>query len=256
MIVPIPTELANNIISPCEAANEFPFVITAHIAHYGILCQCKRELPTLLQNHDHCDCGTVWLTGRIAWLKKSLRKWFPVNGNYYLRMVCPWLLHSLIFRMLLATWALIRDMPSHIRLPEQLTSYLIDGYTKFSGSIKTKEWWTPTFNIRHGVFHGDTLSPLIFLNSFIPLVEPSQSVPSPFASQFRTHKVTPIKLSDLCWMEGRTVRWTTWFILCNCQLDGCAKIEYADMAMETLNLHEVNWEFTRKDRRHMISHSH
>ena len=40
----------------------------------------------------------------------------------------------------------------------------------------SKEWKTPSFNIKRSVFQGDTLSPLIFLLTFNPLIEVCHSL--------------------------------------------------------------------------------
>ena len=63
---------------------------------------------------------------------------------------------------------LITDMLTHIRLPNGLISYIVDGYTKLSA---TEEWKMPPFKIKQGMFQGDTSSPVIFLTVFNPLVE-------------------------------------------------------------------------------------
>ena len=63
---------------------------------------------------------------------------------------------------------MIRDMLNHIKLPSQVISYIMSGYSKLSATVKMKEW---TSNIKHGVFQGDTLSPLIFLVVFNLLIQ-------------------------------------------------------------------------------------
>lgn len=67
--------------------------------------------------------------------------------------------------------ALITDIPVHIKMPSGLISHISDGYTKLSATVKTKEWEIPPFEIKRGMFQGDTLSPVIFLTVFNPLVE-------------------------------------------------------------------------------------
>ena len=67
--------------------------------------------------------------------------------------------------------ALISDILSYIKLPTSLISYISDGYSKLTASVKTKNWKTPMFEIKRGVFQGDTLSPVIFLTVFNPLVK-------------------------------------------------------------------------------------
>ena len=72
--------------------------------------------------------------------------------------------------------ALISDMLNHIKLPSQVISYVMNGYSKLSATVKTKEWTTLPFSIKHGVFQGDTLSPLIFFVAFNPLIQVCNSL--------------------------------------------------------------------------------
>ena len=67
------------------------------------------------------------------------------------------------------------DMLNHIKLPSQVISHIMGGYSKLSVSVKTKKWTTP-FNIKRGIFQGDTLSPLIFLVAFNPLIQVCNSL--------------------------------------------------------------------------------
>ena len=73
---------------------------------------------------------------------------------------------------------LIRDILHHVHLPSEFVTYVTNSYAQLSGSIKTKRWHTPSFRIKHGLFQGDTLSPLIFLLVFNPLVELCNSLSS------------------------------------------------------------------------------
>ena len=52
-----------------------------------------------------------------------------------------------------------------------MITYISDGYSKLTASVKTKDWKTPMFKIKCGMFQGDTLSPVIFLTVFNPLIE-------------------------------------------------------------------------------------
>ena len=59
-----------------------------------------------------------------------------------------------------------------------LHSSVTNSYAQLTGIVKTKKWHTPCFKIQRGVFQGDTLSPLIFLLAFNPLIELCNSLPS------------------------------------------------------------------------------
>ena len=66
---------------------------------------------------------------------------------------------------------LITDILTHIKLPDSLITYISDGYSNLTGYVKTKDWKSPMFKIKCGMFQGDTLSPVIILTVFNPLIE-------------------------------------------------------------------------------------
>ncbi len=57
------------------------------------------------------------------------------------------------------------------KVPNALVAYISNAYSNLTASVKTKEWKTLVFDIELGVFQGDTLSPVIFLFSFNPVIE-------------------------------------------------------------------------------------
>ena len=59
--------------------------------------------------------------------------------------------------------SLIRDMLAHIKFPPEIYSYI-------------KNWFASSFPISKGVFKGDTLSPLIFLMAFNPVLAAAHSL--------------------------------------------------------------------------------
>ena len=71
---------------------------------------------------------------------------------------------------------LFLDMLSYCILPQEITAYIADLYAKLTAYVKTKEWSTDNFKIGRGVFQGDTLSLLIFLIAFNPIIQLAQSV--------------------------------------------------------------------------------
>ena len=66
---------------------------------------------------------------------------------------------------------LIQDMLSYVAVPDQVTKYICDAYSKLRGFVSSSSWTTEFFPIERGVFQGDTLSPLIFLIAFNPIIE-------------------------------------------------------------------------------------
>ena len=65
----------------------------------------------------------------------------------------------------------ISDIIKLIKLLPQFTSYLNNLYSSISAHISTKDWKTQPFPISKGVFQGDTLSSLLFLIAFNPIIQ-------------------------------------------------------------------------------------
>ena len=59
---------------------------------------------------------------------------------------------------------LIKDMLAHVKIPDEVISYVMDRYSKLSGVVKTKEWKTAPFSIKRDVFQGDTISTDLLLS--------------------------------------------------------------------------------------------
>ena len=66
----------------------------------------------------------------------------------------------------------------HVKVPDAVSSYINDLYSKLSAYVTTKSWSTPSFSIQKGVFQGDTLSPILFLLCFNPIIQSAQDLPS------------------------------------------------------------------------------
>lgn len=63
------------------------------------------------------------------------------------------------------------DMLKHINIPSEVLAYLESLYSSISAFVSTKQWKSPSFSIKRGVFQGDTLSPMLFLIAFNPIVQ-------------------------------------------------------------------------------------
>ena len=147
-------------------------------------------------------------------------------------------------------------MLNHIKLPPQVISYIMSGYSKLSATIKTKEWTILPFNIKRGVFQGDTLSPLIFLVAFNPLIQVydnlstcSFSLRLPVAN---SSGLPPVNSTIyVLWNEPQSDEPPGWYyaVVSEYHSDGEVTIEYADKATERLNLNVVEWKHTRKGQR-------
>ena len=66
---------------------------------------------------------------------------------------------------------LIFDVLNHIKIPSFIRSYIVSAYSQLSAFVNTKSWSTPSFPITRGVFQGDTMSPIIFLLTFNPIIQ-------------------------------------------------------------------------------------
>ena len=108
------------------------------------------------------------------------------------------------------------------------------------------------FQVKRGIFQGDTLSPLIFLVAFNPLIELGNKLPScGFClklSVTNSSGLPPISSIYVEWNESSSNEPPGWYyaVVREYLPDGLAKIEYPDQATEVLNLHSVRWEHTRK----------
>ena len=149
--------------------------------------------------------------------------------------------------------SLIRDMFDHMKLPSQITSYIMNGYSKLSAIVKTKKWSTPPFSIKRGVFQGDTLSPLIFLVAFNPLIQVCNTLSTcgfslrlPIAN---SSGLPPVNSAIyVMWNETQSEEPSGWYyaVVCEYHSNGEATIEYADKSTERLNLNMAEWKHTRK----------
>ena len=157
---------------------------------------------------------------------------------------------------------LIRDMLYHIKLPTQVLSHIMDGYSKLSASVKTKNWTTPRFNIKRSVFQGDTLSPLIFLVAFNPLIEVCNNLSTcGFSLRLPIPNSSGIPPVDSAiyvkWDEVQSAEPPGWYyaVVSKYHLDGDVTIEYANKGTERLNLNSVEWKHTRKGQKSFLPFS-
>ena len=121
--------------------------------------------------------------------------------------------------------------------------------------MSTNSWSTPPFPIEKGVFQGDTLSPLIFLLCFNPIVKLATALEGhgfSLQSPIPDSEGLPPVGSHLYveWKEPHSAD-PAGYYLCSVlehYPDGSTSIMYlCDNATERINLHSIFWEFTRKN---------
>ena len=154
---------------------------------------------------------------------------------------------------------LIRDMLHHIKLPKPIIAYIINGYSQLSAFVKTKFWSTRTFQIQRGVFQGDTLSLLIFLITFNPLLELCHKLPTcGFQLKLPLPNSCGLPPTDAAiyveWNEPDSDEPPGWYyaIVKQYRNDSKALIEYADFCTEVIDLHSINWFLTRKGQKRYL----
>ena len=150
--------------------------------------------------------------------------------------------------------ALILDMLQHIRLPSEMISYVADCYSKLQAKVSTENWQTSHFPVQRGIFQGDTLSPLLFLIAFQPILHLAASL-----EMEGYQLLLPIPESEglpppdsyiyILWDEVSSDEPQGWYL---CQVmeyyaNGLAKVKYLNSsAIEIISLKSTPWHFTRK----------
>jgi len=138
---------------------------------------------------------------------------------------------------------LVSDILAHLKIPECVRLYVKDAYTHLQAYVSTKEWSTPYFPITRGVFQGDTMSPMIFLMSFNPVIKLAQSLNCPGF----TFKILVPNSEDLpeigstiytMWNEPSSEEPPGWYrcVISGYRADGTALLSYPDGSSESVLL--------------------
>lgn len=63
------------------------------------------------------------------------------------------------------------DMLKYVTIPTPIISYISNAYSPLRSFVSSLNWITDLFPIECGIFQSDTLSPMIFLIAFNPVVQ-------------------------------------------------------------------------------------
>ena len=146
------------------------------------------------------------------------------------------------------------DMLFHLKIPSQIIRYIKDMYSNLSTYFSTKYWSTEPIAVTRGIYQGDTLSPILFLLTFSPVIEYIKSLPiRGYSISLKVPKgvgVPPVGASlYIEWLEVDSIEPQGWYL---CYLnayvsDGRAKIIYKNSDRELIDLTTVRWYLTRKN---------
>ena len=65
----------------------------------------------------------------------------------------------------------VKDIMFHMKVPDNIIKYITNLYDSLTGFVHSSSWVTSVFSITHGVFQGDTMSPIIFLMALTPVIK-------------------------------------------------------------------------------------
>ena len=155
---------------------------------------------------------------------------------------------------------LIHDTLEALKVPAQVRIYIRDLYSQLKATIRTKQWSFPEFSVKRGVFQGDTLSPIIFLLSFSPIIRLIDAIQSGgfcFKSPIPNSSDPPDPGAHIYvkWEEENSSDEPGWYFCTVLQYhpDSQATILYKDdgeeKITELVDLRLVNWMPARRNGR-------
>ena len=140
----------------------------------------------------------------------------------------------------------------HYNIPSPLTNYIRNLYGGLKAQVKTKNWCTPYFEVRRGVFQSDTLSPLIFLLAINPVLVALQSPNIPgYHLNIRVPRSEGLPQPDnhlfVKWEEdnGEEPGWYHCKVL-RYFADGTCQLLYRNSDTERLVLNNAEWQLAWK----------
>ena len=154
---------------------------------------------------------------------------------------------------------LITDMLQLVRIPEKISNYIRHCYRNMTAYIHNEEWTTSSFSITQGVFQGDTLSPVIFLLAFSPLIHLAETWEyAGFFTQIlipNSENLPPIgQPIYVLWEEEDSEEPTGWYKATTekYHTDGKLTLLYSCGSTEVIDISVTQWRFARKNGRAFI----
>ena len=157
---------------------------------------------------------------------------------------------------------LINDILEYIQTPSSITSYINHAYSQLKGFVYTSNWSTDQFSIERGIFQGDTLSPLIFLVAFNPILCLANSNPSlgytPCHPVPASEGLPPVDSHIyLEWNEPSSDEPPGWY---RCSIvgfnpSGSATVRYPNGSTEIIDLRIAQWHLATGNSKHFLKPS-
>lgn len=158
--------------------------------------------------------------------------------------------------------SLIADILSHLLVPSSVRSYITNAYSKLLAFVSSKNWSTPPFSITRGVFQGDTLSPIIFLLAFNPIIQLANSLQCPgFVFRIPLTGSDDLPPSDSSiyveWNELSSNEDPGWY---KCRVSsydssGNALLLYHDQLTEIVDLNTTSWRYAKRSAKKFLPSS-
>ena len=146
----------------------------------------------------------------------------------------------------------IFDMLRAIQVPASVVAYIRSLYSQLRAVVKCKSWTTSTIPICRGVFQGDTMSPIIFILAFNPLLRLAEVLNHGHGFHFKlmvpnSHNYPPINAYIyIKWLEPNEEQ-PGWYRAKVIEYfsDGSCTVLYCDTlestVTETVRLSDVEW---------------
>ena len=147
---------------------------------------------------------------------------------------------------------LIFDMLKAVKVPPSVVDYIQSFYSQLFAIVKSKSWGTVPIPFKRGVFQGDTLSPIVFLLVFNPVLKLAESLNSSHGYKFQleikgTEMLPPVNTYlYMKWTEDNG-ELPGWYKACveEYYTDGTCKIVYSEddgeVVYETIDLNKAQW---------------